>query len=61
MVDSGPGTSIGEVTVTTEGCSSMDALFESMLPKSSVSGGGARNAGYIVGDISRSEKPYTCI
>jgi hypothetical protein len=60
MVDSGPGTSIGEVTVTTEG-SSMDALFESVLPRSSVSEGGARNAGYIVGDIIRSEKPYTCM
>jgi hypothetical protein len=60
MVDSGPGMSIGEITVTTDGCSSVDTLLESMLAKSSVSGGGAHNALYIVGGISRSETQYIC-
>ena len=58
MVDSGPGMSIGEITVTTDGCSSVDALLESMLAKSSVSGDGAHNALYIVGATSRSETQY---
>jgi hypothetical protein len=58
MVDSGPGMSIGEITVTIDGCSSVDALLESILAKSSVSGGGAHNALYIVAGTSRSETQY---
>lgn len=61
MVDSGPGMSIGEITVTTDGCSSVDTLLESMLAKSSVSGGGAHNVLYIAGGTSRSETQYICI
>ena len=57
MVDSGPGMSIGEITVTTDG-SSVDTLLESMLAKSSVSGGGAHNALYIAGGTSRSATQY---
>lgn len=60
MVDSGPGMSIGDITVTTDGRSSVDMLLESMLAKSSVSGGGAHSALYIAGGTSRSETQYIC-
>lgn len=58
MVDSGPGMSIGEITVITDCCSSVDMLFESMLAKSNVSGGGAHNALNNVGGASRSGTRY---
>jgi hypothetical protein len=53
--------SIGEITVTIDGCSSVDTLLESMLAKSIVSGGGAHKALYIVGGTSRSETQYNGI
>jgi hypothetical protein len=58
--------STGEITVTTDVGSSVDTLLESVLDKSSVSGGGAHNALYIVVGTSRSEttqlhlKPDIC-